>query len=157
MSVSSAYDQSIDARNVCWRCTVLRAPPVSRRNRSSKLLAISFGDNDRNRAAANSIARGIPSSRRQISLTASKLSATISKLGWTRRARSVNNWIASFAGDNDGTTHVTSPVTPIDSRLVAKMLNSGQAPSSSTTSSAHASNTCSQLSNTISMWQLPMA
>ncbi len=29
-------------------------------------LAISFGDNDRNRAAANSIARGIPFSRQQI-------------------------------------------------------------------------------------------
>ncbi len=38
----SAYDQSIDARNVRWRCTVLGEHHRSVQAESSKLLAISF-------------------------------------------------------------------------------------------------------------------
>ena len=33
-SVNSACDQSTEARNVCWRRTAVRAPPVSSRKRS---------------------------------------------------------------------------------------------------------------------------
>ena len=40
-SVSNACDQSTDARSVCWRRTAVRAPPVSRRNRSCRLSRIS--------------------------------------------------------------------------------------------------------------------
>ncbi|COY02827.1 Uncharacterised protein [Mycobacterium tuberculosis] len=49
-----------------------------------------------------------------------------------------------------------SPAIPIGSRLVAKIVSSGQAPNSSTTNAAHASRRCSQLSNTMSMRRLPM-
>ena len=54
------------------------------------------------------------------------------KSGRARRARSMNNSIASSSNDNDGTRQVTSPATPIGSRLVARIVNSGQALSSAT-------------------------
>ena len=66
-SVNSACDQSTEARSVCWRRTAVRAPPVNSRNRSCRLSTISASDNARTRAAASSIASGMPSRRRQIS------------------------------------------------------------------------------------------
>ena len=80
-SVSSACDQSTEARNVCWRRTAVRAPPVNSRNRSCRLSTISVSDNARTRAAASSIASGIPSRRRQISATAAALSSLTAKSG----------------------------------------------------------------------------
>ena len=93
----------------------------------------------------------MPSRRRQISVTAAALSSVMVKSGRTRRARSVNNSMASSASDSDGTRQVTSPATPIGSRLVANSVNPGHAPSSATTSAALASSRCSQLSNTTSI------
>ena len=52
----------------------------------------------------------------------------MAKSGRARRARSVNNSIASSASDSDGTRQITSPATPIGSRLVARTVNRGQAP-----------------------------
>ena len=63
VSVSNACDQSTEARNVCWRRTAVRAPPVNSRKRSCRLSMISVRDNARTRAAASSMASGIPSRR----------------------------------------------------------------------------------------------
>ena len=150
-SVSSMCDQSTDARRVCSRRTAVRAPPVSRRKRSCRLSRISVSDNARMRAAASSIASGMPSRRRQISVTAVVLSSVRWKSGRTWRARSVNNSMASSASDSDRTRQVTSPATPIGSRLVVKSVNPGQAPNRATISAAHASSRCSQLSSITSI------
>ncbi len=55
------------ACSVCWRPAASARPRVSSRNRSSSSPAISAGRSAATRAAASSIASGIPSSRRQIS------------------------------------------------------------------------------------------
>ena len=68
-SVNSACDQSTEAPRLCWRRTALRAPPVSNRKRSCRLSRISVNESARTRAAANSMASGMPSSRPQISAT----------------------------------------------------------------------------------------
>ncbi|MDT5328320.1 MAG: hypothetical protein QOF25_5472, partial [Mycobacterium sp.] len=154
-SVSNAWDQSTEARNVCCRRTAVRAPPVSNRKRSCRLSRISFSDKTRTRAAASSIASGTPSRRRQISVAAAQLSSVRRKSGRTRRARSVNNSIASSASDSDGTRQLTSPATPIGSRLVAMTVTAGQRPCKPTTSAAHASSRCSQLSRTSSIRRSP--
>ena len=85
---------------------------------SCRLSRISVGDKARTRAAASSMASGRPSSLRQISVTASVLSAVRRNSGLVLRARSLNSSIASSASDNDGTRQLTSPGTPIGSRLV---------------------------------------
>ena len=149
-SVSSACDQSTDARNVCCRRTAVRAPPVRSRKRSCRLLTISSSESARTRAAASSMASGIPSRRRQISVTVSVLSSVTVKSGRARRARSVNNSTASSARDSDGTCQFTSPATMRGSRLVARIVTREQPASTSLTSSALASSRCSQLSNTTS-------
>ena len=74
-------------------------------------------DSARTRAAASSMASGMPSRRRQISAMATALSPEGSKSGRTRRARSANNSMASSSSDNDGTLHVSSSPTPMGSRL----------------------------------------
>ena len=51
--------------------------------------------------------------------------------------------------------HVTSPGTPVGSRLVARICSPGQAPSSSAASDAVASSRCSQLSSTTSICRSP--
>ena len=78
---------------------------------------MSVTERARMRAAASSMASGKPSRRRQISVTASMLSAPIWNLARARRARSANRSMASSARESDGTAHVTSPDTPIGSRL----------------------------------------
>jgi hypothetical protein len=154
-SVSSACDQSTEARNVCWRRTAARAPPVSSRKRSCRLSRISVSDKTRTRAAASSIASGTPPRRRQISAAVAVFSSVRRKSGRTRRARSANNSIASSASDSDGTRQLTSPATPIGSRLVATTVTAGQPPCRPTTSEAHASSRCSQLSSTSNIRRSP--
>ncbi len=133
-SVSSACDQSTEARKVCWRRTAVRAPPVNSRNRSCRLSRISVNDSARTRAAANSIASGTPSRRRQISVTVAALSSSTTKSGRARRARSTNSSIALSANGNDGTRQLSSPATPIGSRLVVSRVNLGPASSNATIS-----------------------
>ncbi len=96
-SVSSACDQSTEARKVCWRRTAVRAPPVNSRNRSCKLSRISVSDNARTRAAANSIASGKPSRRRAdfAHRSADVVVADRRNRARARRARSVNSSTAS--------------------------------------------------------------
>ena len=62
----SMSSDPIKARRVCWRSSAVRLPPVSSLNLSSRRSAICAGVNNLTRAAANSIARGIPSRREQI-------------------------------------------------------------------------------------------
>jgi hypothetical protein len=71
----------------------------------------------RMRAAASSIARGMPSSRRQISVTADALSELALKSGRTFLARSAKSSTASPSRDREGIRQVVSLATPIDSRL----------------------------------------
>ena len=129
-SVSNACDQSTEARKVCWRRTAVREPPVRRRKRSRRPSRISPDDSARTRAAASSIANGIPSSRSHISVTTARVSPVRSKSGRARGARSVNNSIASSASDNDGTRHIASPATASGSRLVVNSRTAGHRPMS---------------------------
>ena len=83
------------------------------------------------------------------------------KSGATAAARSSSSVIASYwpsaaagggrcgsGNDSGGTTTTCSPPMPSVSRLVASTRRPGAAPSSRSTSPAHASTTCSQLSST---------
>lgn len=126
----------------------MRAPPVSRRKRSCRLWRICANDSARTRAAASSIAKGMPSRRSQISATGAESCSFTTKSGRTWRARSVNNVTASSVSDREGTPQATSPGTRRGSRLVARTFAAGQAPSSATVSAEHASIRCSQLSRT---------
>jgi hypothetical protein len=75
---------------VRWRSGRSRAPPVSRLNLSSIRASSACGGSSRTLAAASSMASGSPSSRRQISATASALSLASLKLGAAAWARSTN-------------------------------------------------------------------
>ena len=75
--------------------------------RSSRAPAISAGVNTRTRAAANSMAKGIPSRRRQISPTAEALASERAKPGRARPARSTKSCTASLA-DTPPTAAVVS-------------------------------------------------
>ena len=97
------------------------------------------------------MASGKPSRRRQISVTAAALSLLTAKPGRACRARSVNSSMASSASDSDGTRQLTSPASPIASRLVASKVSLAAPLSTATTSSALASSRCSQLSSTTSI------
>ena len=90
------------------------------------------------RAAASSIASGIPSSRRQISATAAELAASSAKPGCAvrrpiheqrgpRRSRRCSSRRPSGGGTaSDRSGQTCSPSTPRPSRLVASMRTAGQ-------------------------------
>jgi len=101
------------------------------------------------RAAASSIASGMPSSLRQISATAGALSSVRTSERFARRARSSNSRTASVSS-RDGTRHVTSPGTASGSRLVVSTDKCGLAPRRMATNAAQSSIRCSQLSRTSS-------
>jgi hypothetical protein len=111
------------------------------------------------RAAASSIASGSPSSRRQISATASRSDTVRSRRCSRARARSTNSCTASVAviasglasgpGTSSGSSRCrTSPAMPSGSRLVARMRKPGSRCTSASASSATCVTTCSQLSST---------
>jgi len=79
---------------------------------------------DAMREAASSIAKGIPSRRRQISTTASR-SSDVEKCGATARARSEKSITAEESipvpTSSEGTGHNCSSMTPKASRLVARI------------------------------------
>jgi hypothetical protein len=114
-------------------------------------------------AAASSIARGRPSSRRQIHKTPAAFSSETRKDGRTSCARCSNSVTASdlaraaavgagsaFGSDSGGTCQLSSPSTPSASRLVARTTRAGQDASRYSATSAAASAMCSQLSSTTS-------
>ena len=75
-SSSRSYDHCTAWRSVWWRSSP-RRDPTSSRNRSSSRSRTSVTVIDNIRDAANSIASGIPSRRRQISTTAPALSSAL--------------------------------------------------------------------------------
>ena len=79
------------------------APPVSRRKRSSSPSRISSSVSARTRAAASSIASGMPSSRCADLGHRRGIVFGHREIGCVRRARSANNSIASSASASDGT------------------------------------------------------
>ena len=117
-SSSSEYDQSTVARSVWWRSTAVRRPPVRSRNRSSRRAAISRGLIATTRAAASSIASGIPSRRRQISATAAAFvvverEARPGRAGRGRRtAHRVARATTSSASVASGHRRATAAATP---------------------------------------------
>jgi hypothetical protein len=83
------------ARRVWWRSTAARRPPVSNRNRSSRWAAISPGARAMTRAAASSMAKGMPSSLRQISAIAGPSADPRTKSAPAASALSRNSCAAS--------------------------------------------------------------
>ena len=121
------------------------------------------------RAAASSMASGMPSSRRQTWAMAPASASVTVKAGLALLARSTNNCTLSMplsdsalaggpAGGtaSGGTCQRISPRMASGSRLVARMVSGGCA-SSSPTRPATASRTCSQLSMTSSVGSLGSA
>ena len=105
------------------------------------------------REAANSMANGIPSRRRQISTTAAASSAVANeKREATLWARSMNRATAAESmpapTSSEGTGHSCSSATPSPSRLVARIFTVAECARIASIRSAAASRTCSQLSNT---------
>ena len=109
------------------------------------------------------MANGIPSSRRQISVTAATFASVSLNPLFAIWARSTNSFTASdepapprscsspTAGTwREGTAKILSPRTVNASRLVAMMRRSVDAFSNRSTTSAHAESTSSQLSSTSS-------
>ena len=116
-------------------------------------------DTLRTRAAASSIASGMPSSCSQIIATCAAFSLVTVKFGRARTARSMKSCTASkrasdstvttssaFGDRSDGTRHVTSPGRLSGWRLVVSTCSGGQPRSRDSTSSADSSSRCSQLS-----------
>ncbi len=119
---------------------------------------------ERTRAAASSIASGMPSRRRQTCATAGALPASRRKDGSTAAARSTKRRTESHAaissresarrasGTASGATgNCASPATCSGSRLEARMVKPGADCSSCLASSAQACTRCSQLSRIRSM------
>ena len=123
-SSSSSYDHCTAWRSVWWRSSP-RRDPTSSRNRLSRRSRISVTDIESSREAANSIASGIPSSRWQISTTASS-SSTGETPRATAHARSTNSEAAAESGpvrtSRGGTGQSNSSLIRNPSRLVARIL-----------------------------------
>ena len=101
---------------------------------------------ERTRAAASSMARGIPSRRPQIPAMTARSASVGEKAASAAAARSQNSSTPSTAASNDGTAHTRSAATPTGSRLVASNATVGHDAVTRPASSAAASSTCSQLS-----------
>ena len=146
------------ASSVCWRGSAAREPPVKREKRWSSRASNSITGMTRRRAAANSMANGMPSSRRQIRPATEVVRSSPASAAPCCAARSVNSRtaselpiacaVSSSAGvSRDGTRWTYSPAMPSGSRLVASSTMFGQLRSRASASLAHASMTCSQLSS----------
>jgi hypothetical protein len=106
-----------------------------------------------NWAAANSSARGLPSSRAQTSATAAIAASSISMPGRAAIARSRTRRTAELLESelsSEGTVYVRSPSTSSASREVAKIRQRDPDDKISSTRSATSSIRCSQLSRTSS-------
>ncbi len=148
--------------SVRWRSGARRPGCRSTLESRSSRSAICATDSTGTRAAASSIARGIPSSQPQTRRTLSRTpGASGSKWLDASIARSRNSKTAPSSAPSSAppdpsapstarppTRHTCSPGTPSGWRLVAITRSDGDRSSSVTTRSAHASTTCSQLSST---------
>gem|GEM_PF-4122880 len=136
-----------------------RLPLPSSSQRSVRCASSWLGVKARRRAAASSMASGMPSSFRLIAATAARLSSVRAKSGSTARARSRKSSTASYRcsgsapvaalGTTSGATgYSTSPWMRSGSRLVARIRTPGQVRSRVSAITAATSMTCSQLSST---------
>ncbi len=93
-SVSRSWLQSMAACIVWRRSGWSRAPWTRRGNRRSSRASIASGDKRGDRAAANSIASGNPSSRRQMAVTEAALAFERVNDGLAASARDTKSWTA---------------------------------------------------------------
>ena len=82
------------ARRVRWRARALRPPPVRSLKRLSSRPFRSASDMAPTRAAAISMASGMPSSLRQIAAMRAAAESSRRKVASWARARSANSWTA---------------------------------------------------------------
>ena len=148
-------------RSVWWRSSAARLPWVRSLNRWSRRDTRSSGDIDRTRAAASSIASGIPSRRRHSTATAPTLRSVSAKSLFAALARSANSRTASASDQvvtrrrrpagtpSDGTATIRSPPSaePLPARRQHRHLRAATA-QSRRPGRATASRRCSQLSST---------
>ena len=156
------------ARKVCWRGWAVRWPWVKSAKRAPSVLvsraAICSTGSTLTRAAASSIAKGMPSRRVQISMTAGAFAKVSWKLGWTAVARSKKSRMHSNCSRRSvnpiscgsgklrvGTGQSVSPVIFNASRLVVNSCKLGQRLNKVVARWATASMRCSQLSMTSNM------
>ena len=130
--------------------------PRSSRKRSSRRANSSAGCSDRERAAASSIARGMPSSRSHSSTTELVVSASRVNPGTTAWVRSTNSRTASPGSwsvvrtGSGANGHSRSPSMRSGCWLVTSTWSPGQRSRRVSTADAAAASTCSQLSSTSS-------
>ncbi|HXL96168.1 MAG TPA: hypothetical protein VN969_45235 [Streptosporangiaceae bacterium] len=149
-SSSRSQLQSTTARSVWCLGSAVRLPPVSSRKRSSSRVATCSGSIVRIRAAASSMASGIPSSARQIRSAAGAVSVVRAKPGLTAQALCSSSDVAGLSASGP-TGASASPVMFSGSRLVARMRTWGHALRTFSARMAAAVIRCSQLSRTISV------
>ena len=158
-SVNSACDQSTEARSVCWRRTRTRGARTAGEQAEP---VVKTGDDVGRRHRTHPCRRELDCHGHAVKAAADLrhrgdvLVIANAEIG-PGPAGAVGEQLDRFVGQRQRRhPPVTSPGTPISSRLVASSVNPGQVPSRESTSAALASNRCSQLSNTISMWRSPM-
>ncbi len=95
---SMSYDQLIASCMARWRGSLPRRIAFRSPKRSSSRRAISVTPIVRARAAASSMARGMPSRRRQISTTTGAVFASSTNEGSAARARSTKSATAGMRG-----------------------------------------------------------
>lgn len=157
-SPSRSTLQAMAARMVCNRAGASRGPPVSSSSLCSSRAAGASGERTLFRAAASSIARGRPSSRLQMPMTAFTLRSVSWNVGWTARARSTNSftaldcaasstgrWSFDVVTARDSTGTMCSPDSERRTRLVATTVRDGHACSRALISE-RSSRRCSRLS-----------
>ena len=148
------------ACNVWWRRLAVRLMPANNWKVLSSPAEICSTDMVLMRAAASSIANGIPSNCWQICVMVTALSSSGVKSGLTALARSTNRHTPSYSMsksskvictsgiDKGGTGHTFSPAKLNASRLVARIFKFAQDVNSDSAMCAQASIRCSQLSRT---------
>ena len=141
--VRRSWDHWIVAVSVRWRSAPVRRP-LSRRKRPSRRDDSSVGERLRVRAAASSMASGMPSRRRQISATACRLATASNVLATARACSSNSSTPASVASGLISTRR--SPPIASGSREVASTRVCGQFSATARASALAATITCSQLS-----------
>ncbi len=155
------------ARSVRWRSQALRLPPESSRKAWSRRAAMCSTSRPATRDAASSIARGMPSRRRQIWATkvafaSSSMeirlggaSAFLKEIHCLKLQELIQGRIFLVFAGSRAKAHGKPPrrSTPSGSRLETSIFRSGRLLSRSLASAAQASSMCSQLSKISSVWR----
>ncbi len=131
---------------LCWRGAAVGSFVRSKRNRCRSPARISAGESTASRAAASSIASGMPSRSRQIWTMVSRSASSRSSSVRCERARSQNRSMQSSRTVNGWMRQTSSPGQVSGIRLVARIATAGQRRSSVLARRLAVSRTCSQLS-----------